>query len=34
MSKLNQRSGANKEINYNEVPAAIRRRPYYVVLPA
>ena len=33
MSKLNKRAGANKEIKYNEIPAAIRRRPYYVVLP-
>ena len=27
------RTGANSEINYNEIPAKIRRRPYYVVLP-
>lgn len=33
MRKPKQRSGARREINYNEIPAAIRRRPYYVVLP-
>ncbi len=29
----NKKDKKQKEINYNEVPAGIRRRPYYVVLP-
>lgn len=33
MSKPNQADGKRGKINYNEIPAAIRRRPYCVVLP-
>lgn len=27
------KNGVQSTINYNEIPAKIRRRPYYVVLP-
>lgn len=33
MSKTAKETRNRKPVNYNEVPAAIRRRPYYVVLP-
>ncbi len=33
MSKTRESAGKGKTINYNEIPAAIRRRPYYVILP-
>ncbi len=33
MTKPGKKVGKQGTVNYNEIPAAIRRRPYYVVLP-